>query len=106
MKIIEFVEGGVSPFNQWFLNLKAPAAARVAAGLYRLEQGNRGNVKNLGGGLFETKIDFGPGYRLYFIQEGSRIIILLGGGSKKTQSRDIKLARKRRGVYLEKKRKK
>lgn len=106
MKIVEFTGGGVSPFGRWFSALNAPAAVKVSAALYRLEQSHRANIKSLGGGLFEYKVDFGPGYRIYFIREGSKLIILLGGGSKKRQEKDIKLARKRRGVYLAEKRKK
>jgi putative addiction module killer protein len=57
-----------------------------------LEQGNFSNVKSVGKGVSEYKIDFGPGYRIYFGQERNHLIILLGGGSKKTQSNDIRNA--------------
>jgi len=72
--------------------LDAQAAAKVATALYRIEQGNLSNVKAVGKGVSEYKLDFGPGYRIYFGQEGEKIIILLGGGSKKTQVKDIRLA--------------
>ncbi len=72
--------------------MNAEAAAKVAVALYRLEQGNFSNVKSVGKGVSEYKIDFGPGYRIYFGQEGSEIVILLGGGSKKTQAKDIRTA--------------
>lgn len=68
------------------------AAAKVASALYRLEQGNFSNVKAVGKGVAEYKIDFGPGYRIYFGQEGDELVILLGGGAKKTQERDIQIA--------------
>ena len=55
----------------------------------RLEQGNTSNVKGVGSGVFEMKIDFGPGYRVYFGKDGEEIVILLGGGTKKRQQRDI-----------------
>lgn len=54
--------------------------------------GNTSNVKGVGGGVFELKVDFGPGYRIYFGKDGSEIVILLGGGTKKRQDRDIEAA--------------
>lgn len=68
------------------------AAAKVARALYRLEQGNFSTVKGVGGGVFESKINFGPGYRVYFGQDGEALIILLGGGTKKRQQADITAA--------------
>jgi putative addiction module killer protein len=80
---------GRSPFGQWFDRLSAEAAAKVATALIRLTDGNFSNVKGVGSGLFECKIDFGPGYRVYFGKDGDRLVILLGGGTKKQQHRDI-----------------
>jgi len=91
-KVIEYVKNGSSPFGMWFSALDAQAAAKVAVALYRLEQGNTSNVKSVGQGVLEYKIDFGPGYRVYFGQEGDELVILLGGGSKKTQQKDIRTA--------------
>jgi putative addiction module killer protein len=91
-RVIEYVRGGSSPFAKWFSTLDAQAAAKVAAALYRLEQGNVSNVKSVGKGVSEYKIDFGPGYRIYFGQEGDELVILLGGGAKKTQDKDIQIA--------------
>ncbi len=91
-KVIEYVKAGSSPFAGWFLALDAHAAAKVATALYRLEQGNFSNVKSVGKGVSEYKIDFGPGYRIYFGQEGDELVILLGGGAKKTQQKDIQIA--------------
>ena len=89
-EVVEFVDReGLSPFGRWFDDLDAVAAVKVGVALVRLEQGNTSNVKSVGGGVFETKIDFGPGYRVYFGKDGERIIILLGGGTKKRQDRDI-----------------
>lgn len=98
-KVIEYTKAGVSPFADWFSALDAQAAAKVAAALYRLEQGNFSNVKSVGKGVSEYKIDFGPGYRIYFGQEGDELVILLGGGSKKTQGKDIQAARMRWAEY-------
>jgi putative addiction module killer protein len=92
-KVVEYLRKGTSPFAAWFSGLNAPAAAKITAALYRLEQGNFSNVKAVGKGVSEYRIDFGPGYRIYFGQEGDELVILLGGGSKKTQANDIKTAR-------------
>ncbi len=83
---------GGSPFARWFSGLDATAAAKVATALYRLEQGNFSRVEGVGSGVFEYKIHFGPGYRVYFGKDGDRLVILLGGGSKKRQNTDIAAA--------------
>jgi putative addiction module killer protein len=93
-KVVEYLSKGSSPFGEWFSGLDAHAAAKVTSALYRLEQGNFSNVKTVGRGVAEYKIDFGPGYRIYFGQEGNEVVILLGGGSKKSQEKDIKTAQK------------
>jgi len=82
-------EDGASAFTDWFDDLDAPAAAKVTTALMRLEQGNTSSVKGVGSGVFELRIDFGPGYRVYFGKDGPEIVILLGGGTKKKQQRDI-----------------
>ena len=72
--------------------LDAVTAARVDKYVRRLETGNFGSAKALRDGVFELKMDFGPGYRVYFGRDGKTIIILLGGGSKRRQSADIAIA--------------
>src|ERR1700733_7965099 len=81
--------GGDQPFDEWFADLEAVARAKVARAIIRLEQGNFSNVKSVGEGVFEYRVDFGPGYRVYFGQDGSTLVILLTGGTKKRQQRDI-----------------
>ena len=96
MKIIiqsYITEEGIEPFTKWFNKLNAIAAAKVSTALYRMELGNYSNVKSLGEGIYEYKIDFGPGYRVYFGQDGEELVILVGGGSKKQQDKDIKMAK-------------
>jgi len=89
----EHLDGtGVSPFAKWFQSLDSIAAAKVATALYRLEQGNFSRVEGVGGGVYECKIDFGPGYRVYFGKDGECLVILVGGGTKKRQSADIAAA--------------
>jgi putative addiction module killer protein len=85
---------GASPYAKWFNDLNAPAAAKVAIAITRLAQGNLSNAKSVGGGIQEYRIDFGPGYRIYFGRDGERLVVLLGGGTKKRQSDDIRSAQK------------
>ena len=90
IEIQEFLEAsGRSPFARWFDSLNAVAAARVTIALARLGQGNFSNVKGVGAGVYELKIDFGPGYRVYFGKDGERIVVLLAGSAKKRQSTAI-----------------
>jgi putative addiction module killer protein len=89
----EYIDSeGRSPYAAWFDRLNAHAAAKVATALTRLAQGNFSNVKGAGSGLFECRIDVGPGYRVYFGKDGERLVILLGGGTKKRQQHDINAA--------------
>ncbi len=76
---------GRSHYRQWFDALNPQAAAKVVTALTRLTGGNFSNVKGIGSSLFECRIDFGPGYRTYFGKDGERLVILLGGGTKKRQ---------------------
>lgn len=91
-EIKEYIENGRIPFEEWFNSLDAVTAARVDKYIRRLEAGNFGSAKALKAGVFELKLDFGPGYRVYFGRDGKTIIILLGGGSKRRQSADIAAA--------------
>ena len=83
---------GKSPYAAWFDRLNAPAAAKVATSLTRLAGGNFSNVKGVGFAVYELRIDFGPGYRVYFGKDGERLVILLGGGTKKHQQDDVNAA--------------
>ncbi len=104
IEIREYIDsGGRSPYALWFDGLDARAAAKVATALVRMEQGNLSNAKGVGAGVFECRIDFGPGYRVYFGKDGSALVILLGGGTKKRQQKDIEAAQ---GLWREYKRRK
>jgi putative addiction module killer protein len=96
---------GSGPFARWFDRLNAEAAAKVAVALTRMHQGNLSNVKAVGSGVHEHRIDFGPGYRVYFGRDGSSLIILLGGGTKKRQQSDIRRALELWTAYKIRKRK-
>ena len=105
LEVREYVDArGRSPFARWFNRLDTHAAARVATALYRLEQGNLSNAKGVGGGVIEYRIDFGPGYRVYFGRDEDALIILLGGGTKARQQRDIEAATERLREYRQRKR--
>jgi putative addiction module killer protein len=84
--------GGGEPFADWFAELDAVARAKVTRAIARMEQGNLSNVKSVGEGVLEYRIDFGPGYRVYFGRDGETLVILLTGGTKKRQQRDIDTA--------------
>jgi len=85
--------GGREPFADWFSGLDGTAKAKVVRAVTRMEQGNLSNVKSVGEGVLELRIDFGPGYRVYFRRDGDTLILLLTGGTKKRQQRDIEAAR-------------
>jgi putative addiction module killer protein len=97
-------EDGISPFAEWFAALDATAAAKITIALVRIEQGNLSNVKGVGKGVLEYRVDFGPGYRVYFGRDGDALIILLAGGTKKRQQRDIEAAQARWAAYKRRKR--
>ena len=81
-------------FTAWLANLPdRNAKGRIVSRISRLEQGNPGDVRPVGGGVSEMRIDYGPGYRVYFVSRGSTLVILLCGGDKKSQRADIKKAR-------------
>jgi len=82
------LEDGSSPFAQWFASLKPDVAAKIAVAQLRMQRGNVSNIEWFRG-IGEYKIDYGPGWRIYLAKDGLEIIVLLGGGSKKTQQRDI-----------------
>src|SRR5437762_2185950 len=85
---------GESPFEVWFEEVgDRRAQERILARIARLRLGNVGDWRSLREGVFEMRLDYGPGYRLYFGQEGMEIVILLVGGTKSTQERDIKKAK-------------
>jgi putative addiction module killer protein len=81
-------------FSRWLRRLKdANAVARIVARIRRMEQGNLGDSRSLGAGLMEMRVDYGPGYRIYYLRRGAMIVILLCAGDKRTQRQDIKRAR-------------
>jgi len=105
--VMEYLtEDGRSPFGEWFEALEVAKSSKIVTAITRMKNGNMSNVRPVGSGVYENKIDFGPGYRIYFGNDGRQLIILLAGGTKRGQSRDIDRAkgywkdyknRKRRG---------
>jgi putative addiction module killer protein len=104
VQILEYLDAtGDSPYRQWFESLNAQAAAKVTVALTRIELGNFSNVKGVGAGVLEFRIDFGPGYRVYFGKHGDLLVILLAGGTKSHQQKDIATAQKRWVDYKKRK---
>jgi putative addiction module killer protein len=92
MEVLEYIkEDGSSPYKEWFDSLNVQAAAKVAVAKARLELGNTSSIKWFAG-IGEYRIDWGPGYRVYLLQDGKNLIVLFGGGTKKQQQKDIKRA--------------
>jgi len=82
-------------FSGWLHRLRdANAVARIVGRIRRMEMGNPGDTRGVGHGFFEMRIDYGPGYRIYYVHRGAQIVILLCGGDKRTQPKDIKRAQK------------
>ena len=93
MRVKEYIrEDGSNPYKKWFDSLNAQAAAKLTVAKARLELGNTSNLKWFDG-IGEYRIDWGPGYRIYLVQDGKNLIVLFGGGTKKQQQKDIKKAK-------------
>lgn len=95
---------GRSPFERWFGQLNQHARARVSVALARVRNGNLSIAKGVGAGVYELRLDFGPGYRVYFGEDGETLVILLGGGTKKRQQTDIQRAQSLWQEYKDQKR--
>lgn len=93
LKVVEYMdEKGRSPFGDWFTRIDVQAALKVRRAVARMELGNFGDSKGVGKGVSECRIDFGPGYRVYYGRDGDALVILLAGGVKKRQQKDIETA--------------
>lgn len=95
-KVVFFeTANGKKPFHEWFNSLKdRKTRERIGTRLLRLEAGNLGDHRSVGEGIHEMRLHFGPGYRIYFAEHGNCIIVVLAGGTKKTQQDDIKKAQR------------
>src|SRR5438552_387547 len=93
IEILLYRRGKSTPFSEWLASIRdARAVGIVRARLNRVRLGNFGDCKSVGGGVEELRIDFGPGYRIYYGRQGSLLVVLLCGGDKSTQARDIRTA--------------
>jgi len=102
-RVVELLlEDGSSPYADWFATLDPVVAAKVTVAKVRIEQGNLSNVEWFRG-IGEYKIDWGPGFRVYLARDGKTIIVLLGGGTKKRQQKDIDRAVKLLASYKRRK---
>lgn len=106
MKLEQYTSSdGRCPFEKWFLDLDAIAAAKITRALAKIETGNLGDTKPVGAGVLEHRLTFGPGYRVYFGKDGDELVILLIGGTKKRQQNDIAKAKDYWADYKQRKRK-
>lgn len=97
-------QNGKCPFATWVNNLSAKAAAKVVGAVARMEAGNFGDHKSVGGGVLERRIDFEKGYRIYFGKDGDELVLLLCGGTKSRQQSDIAKAKEYWSDYKKRKR--
>src|ERR1035437_6638958 len=105
IELREYVDArGRSPYRDWLVKLDAATIARVIAAVLRMEGGNFSAAKSVGTGVSELRLDFGPGYRVYFGKDGERLVILLAGGTKKRQQDDIEAAQALWADYKKRKR--
>src|SRR6476660_6981538 len=105
LTVREYVKAdGKSPFRQWLRTLTKAVAARIQLRVTRFELGNLGDHKNVGAGVWEARVMFGPGYRIYFGKDGDAIVVLLTGGDKGSQAKDIARAQGFWRDFLETKR--
>jgi putative addiction module killer protein len=103
MRIEEYIKAdGSSPYQEWFDSLDEIAAAKVSVAKTRMELGNTSNIKWFDG-IGEYRIDWGAGYRIYLAQDGKQLIVLYGGGTKKSQQRDIERAKALHQEYQDRK---
>ena len=102
MEILEYLAAdGRSPYRDWFDALDAVAASKITVAITRIRLGNLSNAKGVGRGVQEYRIDFGPGYRIYFGRDGETLV--LAGGTKKRQQSDIETAQARWADYKRRK---
>lgn len=93
IRVVQYVtHTGQSPFDRWFRRQSAHVRARIQARIDRIEFGNFGDHRRVGEGVSELRLDFGPGYRVYYGRDGDVLVILLGGGTKARQSADVRNA--------------
>jgi putative addiction module killer protein len=105
IEVREYVDvRGRSPYRDWLVKLDAATIARVIASVLRMEGGNFSAAKAVGNGVSELRLDFGPGYRVYFGKDGERLVILLAGGTKNRQQTDIESAHALWAEYKRRKR--
>ena len=95
---------GRNPYREWLDTLDVTPRARIQARVLRFSTGNLGDHKSVGGGVWEARVMFGPGYRIYFAKDGAQLVLLLLGGDKSTQMADVARAQESWKAYQEDKR--
>jgi putative addiction module killer protein len=105
IEVREYVDAqGRTPYRDWVVKLDTSVRVRVITAVLRMEHGNFSAAKAMGSGVSELRLDFGPGYRVYFGKDGEQLVILLGGGTKKRQQADIETAHALWTAYKKRKR--
>jgi putative addiction module killer protein len=105
VEVQEYIDArGHIPYRDWIVELDTSVRVRIITAVLRMEQGNSSAAKGIGSGIFELRLDFGPGFRVYFGKDRETLVILLGGGSKKRQQADIAAARALWAEYKKRKR--
>ena len=100
-QLVGYQENGKRPFDDWLAHLDLTTRARISTRVSKFEDGHFGDYRHLSEGLFEARFFIGPGYRIYFAIVGRRLVLLLLGGDKSSQQRDIRKARTYLKRYLE-----
>ena len=105
IRVVHYItEDGIDHFDRWLRRQNSQVRARVQTRIDRIQLGNFGDHSGVGSGVFELRLNFGPGYRIYYGLDGDELVILLGGGSKMRQRRDIAMARAQWRAYRREKR--
>ncbi len=105
IEVREYVDAqGRTPYRNWIVKLDTSTRVRIITAVLRTERGNFSAAKSVGAGVSELRLDFGPGYRVYFGKDGERLVILLGGGTKRRQQADIDAAHAMWAEYKKRKR--
>ena len=105
IRVVHYItEDGTDHFDRWLRMQNAQVRARVQTRIDRIELGNFGDHHGVGSGVFELRLNFGPGYRIFYGRDGDELVILLGGGSKRRQSQDIEMAQAHWRAYRREKR--
>ena len=105
LRVVRYItEDGIDYFDRWMRRQNPQVRARVQTRIDRIQLGNFGDHRGVGSGVFELRLNYGPGYRIYYGRDGDELVILLGGGLKRRQSQDIEMAQAQWRAYRQERR--